>query len=100
VRLGDDPLSRRPTPPPAEGMRLAARSVQRRVGLERATALTIRSGQTHVQRYMKPLLARIEQGELDPSFVITHRLPLDEAPAGYAMFLDKQDECVKVVLSP
>ena len=52
----------------------------------------------HVQRYMRPLLERIEKGEIDPSFVITHRLPLDEAPRGYEMFLNKQDECVKVVL--
>ena len=57
-------------------------------------------GQTHMMRYMKPLLDRIERGELDPSFVITHRLPLDEAPQGYKMFRDKQDECIKVVLKP
>jgi threonine dehydrogenase-like Zn-dependent dehydrogenase len=63
-------------------------------------SLTIRSGQCHVQRYMKPLLERIERGELDPSFVITHRLPLREAPAGFDMFLGKQDDCMKVVLRP
>ena len=63
-------------------------------------SLTIRTGQTHVQRYMRPLLARIEKGEIDPSFVITHRLKLDEAPAAYRMFRDKQDECIKVVLKP
>jgi threonine dehydrogenase-like Zn-dependent dehydrogenase len=63
-------------------------------------SLTIKSGQAHVQRYMKPLLERIEKGQIDPSFVITHRLPLDEAPRGYDMFLDKDDECVKVVLTP
>ena len=63
-------------------------------------SLTIRTGQTHVQRYMRPLLERIESGEIDPSFVITHRLPLEEAPAGYRMFRDKQDECIKVVLRP
>jgi threonine dehydrogenase-like Zn-dependent dehydrogenase len=61
--------------------------------------LTIRAGQCHVQRYMQPLLARIEKGEIDPSFVITHHLPLDEAPLGYSMFLNKQDNCEKVVLS-
>ena len=61
-------------------------------------SLTIRTGQCHVQRYMQPLLERIEQGEIDPSFVITHRLPLDDAPAGYDMFLNKQDNCEKVVL--
>jgi threonine dehydrogenase-like Zn-dependent dehydrogenase len=63
-------------------------------------SLTIRTGQCHVQRYMKPLLERIEKGEIDPSFVITHRLPLDEAPAGYGMFLNKEDDCLKVVLKP
>jgi threonine dehydrogenase-like Zn-dependent dehydrogenase len=61
-------------------------------------SLTIRSGQCHVQRYMKPLLKRIQDGEIDPSFVITHRLPLDEAPRGYDMFLNKEDNCEKVVL--
>jgi threonine dehydrogenase-like Zn-dependent dehydrogenase len=63
-------------------------------------SLTIRSGQCHVQRYMRPLLDRIQAGELDPSFVITHRLPLTEAPRGYEMFKHKQDDCVKVVLQP
>jgi threonine dehydrogenase-like Zn-dependent dehydrogenase len=63
-------------------------------------SLTVRSGQTHVQRYLGPLLERVQQGEIDPSFVITHRLPIDEAPKGYHMFLNKQDECVKVVLKP
>ncbi len=63
-------------------------------------ALTIRSGQTHVQRYMKPLLERIEKGEIDPSFVITHRMSLSEAPDGYKTFLKKEDDCMKVVLKP
>ena len=62
-------------------------------------SLTIRSGQCHVQRYMRPLLERIQNGEIDPSFVITHRLPLHQAPQGYQMFLDKVDNCEKVVLS-
>jgi threonine dehydrogenase-like Zn-dependent dehydrogenase len=62
-------------------------------------SLTIRSGQCHVQRYMRPLLERIQNGEIDPSFVITHRLPLDQAPKGYDMFLNKEDNCEKVVLS-
>ena len=62
-------------------------------------SLTIRTGQTHVQRYLKPLLARIERGEIDPSFVITHRLRLEEAPRGYEMFVNKEDGCEKVVLS-
>jgi threonine dehydrogenase-like Zn-dependent dehydrogenase len=61
-------------------------------------SLTIRSGQCHVQRYMKPLLKRVQNGEIDPSFVITHTLPLSEAPRGYEMFLNKEDNCEKVVL--
>ncbi|MGB2714547.1 MAG: zinc-dependent alcohol dehydrogenase [Vicinamibacterales bacterium] len=63
-------------------------------------SLALKSGQTHVHRYMRPLLQRIERGEIDPSFVITHRLKLDEAPDGYDMFLNKEDECMKVVLTP
>ena len=62
--------------------------------------LTFRMGQTHVMKYMQPLLGRIERGEIDPSFVITHRLPLDEAPNAYQMFKNKQDACIKVVLKP
>jgi threonine dehydrogenase-like Zn-dependent dehydrogenase len=60
--------------------------------------LTIRGGQCHVQRYMKPLLDRIERGDIDPSFVITHRLPLEDAALGYEMFMRKQDNCEKVML--
>jgi threonine dehydrogenase-like Zn-dependent dehydrogenase len=63
-------------------------------------SLTIKTGQTHVQRYLRPLLERIEKGELDPSFVVTHRMPLTEAPQAYELFKHKQDECVKVVLKP
>jgi threonine dehydrogenase-like Zn-dependent dehydrogenase len=62
--------------------------------------LTFRMGQTHVHRYLAPLLKRIETGEIDPSFVITHRLPLEQAPAAYQTFCNKQDECIKVVLKP
>jgi threonine dehydrogenase-like Zn-dependent dehydrogenase len=63
-------------------------------------SLTIRAGQTHVHRYLRPLLERIERGEIDPSFVVTHRMTLDQAPLGYQIFRDKQDECIKVVLKP
>jgi threonine dehydrogenase-like Zn-dependent dehydrogenase len=63
-------------------------------------SITIKSGQCHVQRYMKPLLERIKKGEIDPSFVITHRMRLDDAPKGYDIFLNKEDDCVKVVLKP
>ena len=62
--------------------------------------LTIKSGQTHMQRYLRPLLERIETGEIDPSYVITHRLPLEEAPRGYKIFRDKEEGCIKVVLKP
>ena len=63
-------------------------------------ALTLKSGQTHVQRYMQPLLKRIEDRDIDPSFVITHRVALDDVPAAYELFRDKQDDCIKVVLKP
>jgi threonine dehydrogenase-like Zn-dependent dehydrogenase len=62
--------------------------------------LTLKTGQTHMHRYMKPLLAMIEDGKIDPSFVITHRLKLDQAPVGYKTFRDKEDGCIKVVLQP
>ncbi|MGQ9368360.1 zinc-dependent alcohol dehydrogenase [Azospirillum sp. ST 5-10] len=61
-------------------------------------SLTLRGGQAHVQHYMKPLLERIQKGEIDPGVIITHSLSLDDAPRGYELFLGKQDECMKVVL--
>ena len=63
-------------------------------------SLTIKTGQTHVHRYMRPLLDRIERGEIDPTFVITHTMRLDDAALGYDKFLNKEDGCVKVVLKP
>jgi threonine dehydrogenase-like Zn-dependent dehydrogenase len=63
-------------------------------------SLTMRSGQTHVHRYLRPLLTRIEKGEIDTTFLITHRLPLADAPKAYKTFRDKKDGCVKVVLKP
>jgi threonine dehydrogenase-like Zn-dependent dehydrogenase len=63
-------------------------------------SLTIRSGQCHVHRYMRPLLDRIVKGEIDPTMVITHRLPLADAADAYEMFLKKEDNCEKVVLQP
>jgi threonine dehydrogenase-like Zn-dependent dehydrogenase len=62
--------------------------------------LTMKSGQTHVHRYLKPLMDRIEKGSIDPSFVITHKAPLIEAPSLYKTFRDKEDGCIKVVLKP
>lgn len=62
--------------------------------------LTLRAGQCHVQRYMRPLLERIERGDIDPTFIVTHRLSLSDAAQGYDTFLRKQDECMKVILKP
>jgi threonine dehydrogenase-like Zn-dependent dehydrogenase len=70
------------------------------IGAAFAKGLTLKLGQTHVQKYARALLARIEAGEIDPSFVITHRLPLEEAPKGYAIFNDKEEGCIKVILKP
>ena len=63
-------------------------------------SITIRTGQTHVHRYLRPLLQRIEKGEIDPSFIITHELKLSDAPKAYDMFVKKQDNCIKVILKP
>jgi threonine dehydrogenase-like Zn-dependent dehydrogenase len=63
-------------------------------------SLTIKTGQCHVHRYMKPLLEHIEKGDIDPSFVITHKMELEDAPVGYDIFMHKEDDCLKVVLSP
>jgi threonine dehydrogenase-like Zn-dependent dehydrogenase len=62
--------------------------------------LTIRTGQTHVNRWTDDLLRRIEDGQVDPSFVITHRVSLEQGPSMYKTFRDKEDGCVKVVLHP
>ncbi|MEG4529190.1 zinc-dependent alcohol dehydrogenase [Microcoleus sp. D2_18a_D3] len=62
--------------------------------------LTMKMGQTHVHRYLRPLLDRVQKGEIDPSFVITHRMKLDEAPHAYDIFKNKKDNCIKVVLKP
>ncbi|NJN87476.1 MAG: glutathione-dependent formaldehyde dehydrogenase [Leptolyngbyaceae cyanobacterium SL_7_1] len=62
--------------------------------------LTMKTGQTHVHRYLRPLTERIQKGEIDPSFLITHTLPIDEAPRAYEIFKHKQDDCIKVVLKP
>ena len=62
--------------------------------------LTLKMGQTHVHRYLRPLLDRVQKGEIDPSFVITHRMKLDEAPHAYDIFKNKKDNCIKVVLKP
>ena len=63
-------------------------------------ALTIKTGQTHVQHYFRPLLERIQNGDIDPSFVVTHHMRLEDAPKGYDLFVNKQDSCIKIVLKP
>ena len=63
-------------------------------------AITIKTGQTHVQRYTEPLLQKIVDGQIDPSFVITHTVPLERGPEMYKTFRDKEDGCIKVVLKP
>lgn len=63
-------------------------------------AVTLKTGQTHVHRYLRPLLERIQRGEIDPTFVITHRLRLEDAPHAYEIFKKKQDGCIKVVMDP
>jgi threonine dehydrogenase-like Zn-dependent dehydrogenase len=62
--------------------------------------LSLKMGQTHVQKYMRPLLQRIQAGEIDPSFLISHRVTLDDAPEMYRTFRDKEDACIKVVMRP
>ena len=70
------------------------------IGALMQKGLTIKTGQTHVQAYTKPLLARIEAGDIDPSFVVTHPASLEDAPEMYQKFRDKQDGVIKVVLRP
>jgi len=77
---------------------LAVLPSMRQRGTGRASQFKM--GQTQMMRYTEPLLKRIQNGEIDPSFVVTHRLSLDEAPAAYRTFRDKQDQCIKVVLDP
>ena len=60
----------------------------------------MKMGQTHVQRYLQPLLGLVQEGKIDPSFVITHQLPLADAPEGYKTFKAHEDGCIKVVLKP
>jgi threonine dehydrogenase-like Zn-dependent dehydrogenase len=62
--------------------------------------LTFKMGQTHVHRYLRPLLELVQQGRIDPSFVITHRLRLDDAPQGYETFKNHDDNCIKIVMKP
>jgi threonine dehydrogenase-like Zn-dependent dehydrogenase len=62
--------------------------------------LTLKTGQTHMQKYMPILLERIQNGDIDPSFIITHKVSLSDAPMMYQTFKYKMDGCIKVVLKP
>src|SRR5690554_3726366 len=70
------------------------------VGALMNKGLTLKAGQTHVHKYLQPLLERIQNEEIDPRFIITHRMSLSDAPHAYETFRDKRDGCVKVVLRP
>ena len=70
------------------------------IGTAFGKGLTFKMGQTHVHRYLKPLLERVQKGEIDPSFVITHKMPLSDAPQAYNIFRYKKDNCIKVILKP
>ena len=70
------------------------------LGAAFAKGLTLKMGQTHMHKYMPLLLDRIERGEIDPSFIITHRVTLDDAPDMYKTFREKSDDCLKVVMKP
>jgi threonine dehydrogenase-like Zn-dependent dehydrogenase len=70
------------------------------IGAAFAKGLTLKMGQTHVPRYLQPLMDRIQRGEIDPSFLITHRLKIDDAADGYRTFRYDPEECIKVVLQP
>jgi threonine dehydrogenase-like Zn-dependent dehydrogenase len=70
------------------------------LGAAFAKGLTLKMGQTHMHKYMPLLLDRIERGEIDPSFIVTHRVTLDDAPAMYRTFREKKDACIKVVMKP
>ena len=70
------------------------------IGAAFGKGLTLKMGQTHVHKYLRPLLERIERGKIDPSFVITHRFRLEDAALAYKIFHAKQNGCIKVVLDP
>ncbi|WP_031425573.1 zinc-dependent alcohol dehydrogenase [Flavimarina sp. Hel_I_48] len=70
------------------------------LGIAMNKSLNLKMGQTHMQHYLEPLLKKVEEGKIDPSFIITHRMKLDDAPEAYKKFRNKEDNCVKVVLTP
>src|SRR6185437_4863835 len=70
------------------------------IGAAFSKGLTLKMGQTHVQKYMKPLLERVQRGDIDPGFLITHRVGLDDAPEAYREFRYEPNRCIKVVMNP
>ncbi len=70
------------------------------IGAAFGKSLTLKMGQTNMPRYLRPLLKRVQDGDIDPSFIISHRLRLEDAPVGYQIFNAKKDGCTKVVLRP
>ena len=90
-----DEVHARKAPPPGDPKARGAA-----MGAAFAKGLTFKMGQTHVHKYLKPLMARIEKGEIDPTFVISHRYKLADAARAYKEFATQQDECIKVVLKP
>ena len=70
------------------------------VGALMNKALTIKTGQTHVQRYLEPLMKKVLDGDIDPSFLITHKIGLEDGPDAYKTFQEKKDGCIKVVINP
>jgi threonine dehydrogenase-like Zn-dependent dehydrogenase len=70
------------------------------LGAAFAKGLTLKMGQTHVHRYLRPLLERIQKRDIEPSFIITHRVGLQDAAEAYQTFSDDKDRCIKVVLKP
>jgi len=70
------------------------------IGALMQKGLQVKTGQTHVQKYLRELLELIGDGKIDTTFLISHRLPLEDAPKGYKMFKEQQDEVTKVVLKP
>ena len=70
------------------------------MGLAMNKGLTFKMGQTNVHKYLRPLLKLIQDGKIDPSFVITHRLNLSDAASGYSTFKKDRDDCIKVVMKP
>ena len=70
------------------------------IGAVMNRSLTVKTGQCHVQRYMRPLLGCIRSGDIDPTIIVSHHLSLDQAAHGYEIFKHKQDHCTKVILNP